>query len=135
LTKQSDYIDCLELWTKVAPYCDFPCQTISWRLAPAIESGQYMVYYQENGLVSGFVTWAWMTDEEFETRKYCGLEVFERETGDKLVFLDMIAPDGTSGVLRFCRELRKFFRIKFPEIEKVWSHRGPRSGVYPNKGG
>jgi hypothetical protein len=76
-----------------------------------------------------------MTDEEFETRDYWGPEIFSREIGDKLVFVDMIAPNGTSGVLSFCRDLRQMFKLEFPEVKKVWSHRGQRRGVYPNKGG
>tara|TARA_R100000935_G_scaffold31926_1_gene52436 strand:+ start:308 stop:715 length:408 start_codon:yes stop_codon:yes gene_type:complete len=135
MTHQSDYVDCVNLWTTISPYSEFPSQTINWRLAPAIESGQYKVWHRENGLIAGFVTWAWMMDEEFKTGNYCGPDIFEREMGDKLVFVDMIAPNGISDVVRFCRELKQFFKVKFPEVKKVWSHRGPRTGVYPNKGG
>ena len=135
MTKQADFIDCVDLWTTVLPYSTFPSSTIAWRLVPAIDSGQYKIWHNEGGSCAGFVTWAWMTDEEFETRDYWGVDIFQRETGDKLVFVDMIAPEGTSGVLGFCRDLRRMFISEFPEVKKVWSHRGQRRGVYPNKGG
>tara|TARA_R110000803_G_scaffold59862_6_gene118833 strand:- start:810 stop:1217 length:408 start_codon:yes stop_codon:yes gene_type:complete len=135
MTQQADFIDCVDLWTTIAPYSKFPSQTINWRLAPAIESGQYKIWHNEGGSCAGFVTWAWMTNEEFETRDYCGINIFQRKIGDKLVVVDMITSKGTSSVLNFSRDIRKMFFSKFPEVKKVWSHRGPRSGVYPNKGG
>jgi len=124
--------DCVGLWTTVAPYSGFPSKTIAWRLAPAIESGQYKIWYDDSGMISGFVTWAWMTDEEFKTRDYSGPAIFKRETGDKLVFVDMIAPRGMSDVVRFCKELQRFFKVEFPDVKRAWSHRGLRSGVYPS---
>ena len=135
MSKHDDFINCVDLWTTVLPYSTFPSSTIAWRLSPAIKSGQYKIWKNKNGSLDGFVTWAWMTDKEFETRDYWGPEIFKRQTSDKLVFVDMIAPKGTSGVLRFCRDLRQMFLLEFPEVKKVWSHRGQRSGVYPNKGG
>ena len=113
MTKQADFIDCVDLWTTVLPYSTFPSSTIAWRLVPAIESGQYKIWHNEGGSCAGFVTWAWMTDEEFETRDYWGVDIFQRETGDKLVFVDMIAPNGSSGVLSFCRDLRQMFKFEF----------------------
>jgi len=61
----------------------------------------------------------------------------KRDSGnnDLALGVDMIAPEGTSGVLGFCRDLRRMFISEFPEVKKVWSHRGQRRGVYPNKGG
>jgi hypothetical protein len=76
-----------------------------------------------------------MTAEEFETRRYSGSEVFAREVGERLVFVDMIAPGGRNDVLWMCRELRRQFRRQYPDVERVWAHRGPRTGVFPNKGG
>ena len=135
MSKQADFIDCVDLWTTCLPYSTFPSSTISWRLSPAIESGQYKIWHNEGGSCAGFVTWAWMTDKEFETRDYWGPEIFQRETGDKLVFVDMIAPNGISDVVKFCKELQHYFKVEFPEIKKAWSHRGQRRGFYPNKGG
>jgi hypothetical protein len=76
-----------------------------------------------------------MTDREFETRKYTGSEVFARNYSDKLVFVDMIAINGVSDVLSMSRDVRNFCKRQFPDVETVWSHRGPRNGWYPNKGG
>jgi hemolysin-activating ACP:hemolysin acyltransferase len=125
----------LDLWTTVEPYSGYPAETIAWRLVPAFENGGYKVWYNENGSCRGFATWAWMTDEEFETREYSGKEIFARRSGDKFVVVDMIANGGHSDVLYCTRELRKFFRQEFPDVETIWAHRGPRTGWYPNKGG
>lgn len=93
------------------------------------------MWYNADGSCRGFVIWAWMTAEEFETRLYSGEAIFSRDTGERLVFVDMIAPKGVSDVLYFSRDLRKLFKVQFPDVETVWSHRGPRTGWYPNKGG
>jgi hemolysin-activating ACP:hemolysin acyltransferase len=129
------FADCLNLWVTTPPYCDFPSKTIGWRLVPAFNHGRFKVWYDNNGLCTGFVTWAWMTDSEFETRKYTGSEVFARNYSDKLVFVDMIAINGVSDVLSMSRDVRNFCKRQFPDVETVWSHRGPRNGWYPNKGG
>ena len=39
----------------------------------------------------GFVSWAFLTDAEYISNEYCGLEVFARDYGDCLVVIDMIA--------------------------------------------
>ena len=131
----SEFLDCLTLWTTVEPYSGYPAETIAWRLVPAFENGGYKVWNNENGSCRGFATWAWMTNEEFETREYSGKEIFARGSGDKFVVVDMIANGGHSDVLYCTRELRKFFRQEFPDVETIWAHRGPRTGWYPNKGG
>jgi hemolysin-activating ACP:hemolysin acyltransferase len=117
------FADCLNLWVTTPPYCDFPSKTIGWRLVPAFKHGRFKVWYDNNGLCTGFVTWAWMTDSEFETRKYTGSEVFARNYSDKLVFVDMIAINGVSDVLSMSRDLRRFFRKTVP--------RGKNSMVTP----
>lgn len=76
-----------------------------------------------------------MTREEFETRKYHGPTVFARRSGEVLVFVDMIAPEGRSDVLYICREMRKLFKTRYPEAGVVLAHRGRRNGTFPNKGG
>jgi hypothetical protein len=47
----------------------------------------------------------------------------------------MIAINGVSDVLSMARDVRNFCKRQFPDVETVWSHRGPRNGWYPNKGG
>ena len=100
--------DALRLWTTVAPYSGFRCETISWRLLPAIANDQLRLFYRDDECV-GLITWAFMTNDEFETRVYDGAEIFGRDDGDKMVFVDMIAPHGKNDVLWMCKEMRKQF--------------------------
>ena len=130
-----DFTDALELWTTVAPYSLFPSQTIAWRLMPALESGQYRIYRDEDDRPYGLITWAFMTEEEFETRDYSGEEIFARDDGDVLVFVDMIAPRGKNDVLSIFRDMRRSFVTMYPHVDKVLAHRGQRNGTFPNKGG
>ena len=130
-----DLVDALELWTTTEPYGSFPGKTIAWRLMPALQHGNYRLYRDESGVPRGFVTWAFMTRREFETRDYWGPEIFARTEGEVLVFVDMIAPYGRNDVLLICRDLRKLFKEMYPGVETVAAHRGPRTGVFPNKGG
>ncbi len=125
--------DALGLWTTVAPYSGFPCETISWRLLPAIANERVRLFYRDGECV-GLITWAFMTDDEFDSREYVGAEIFARDDGDKLVFVDMIAPQGKSDVLWMCKEMRKQFWSQYPNVTEVFAHRGNRNGVFPNKG-
>jgi len=131
---QDDLLGALQLWTETAPYSSFPCETIAWRLMPALESGRYRLYRDAYGFPRGFISWAYMTREEFETRQYSGAEIFARETGECLVFVDMIAPYGRNDVLLICRDMRQLFEDS-PEIQRALAHRGRRNGVFPNIGG
>ena len=128
------FMDCLHLWTTVAPYCMYPSQTIGWRLVPAFVYNRYWTWYAEDGGLRGFATWGWMMDREFETREYDGWEVFSREKGEKLVIIDMIAPKGRFDVVSISKDVRKFCKRDFPKVKTVWAHRGDRDGWFPNKG-
>jgi hemolysin-activating ACP:hemolysin acyltransferase len=130
-----DLIDALDLWTTTEPYRGFPCSTIAWRLVPALQHKQYRLYRDSAGFPRGFISWAFMTREEFETREYYGPEIFARKEGELLVFVDMIAPHGQHDVLLICRDMRKTFKDLYPGVETVVAHRGPRTGVFPNIGG
>ena len=77
--------DALHLWTTVEPYSGFPCATIAWRLIPAIDNDQIRLFYRDGECV-GLITWAFMTEEEFGTREYDGVEVFSRKDGEIMVF-------------------------------------------------
>jgi hemolysin-activating ACP:hemolysin acyltransferase len=125
--------DALRLWTTVAPYSGFRCETISWRLLPAIANDQLRLFYRDDECV-GLITWAFMTNDEFETRVYDGAEIFGRDDGDKMVFVDMIAPQGKNDVLWMCKEMRKQFYVQYPMVENVYAHRGKRTGAFPNRG-
>jgi hemolysin-activating ACP:hemolysin acyltransferase len=125
--------DAVKLWTTTSPYSEFRSATISWRLLPAILHNQIRLFYRDGECV-GLITWAFMTRDEFESRDYSGEEIFSRDSGDVMVFVDMIAPRGRSDVLWMCREMRKQFITQYPEVREVLAHRGKRSGSFPNKG-
>ena len=125
--------DALKLWTTVEPYSGFPSATISWRLLPAIDNEQIRLFYRGDKCV-GLITWAFMTEEEFDTRDYSGVEIFARRDGEIMVFIDMIAPHGKNDVLWMCKEMRKQFYTQYPDVKDVRAHRGKRDGSFPNKG-
>lgn len=126
--------DAVALWGSTPPYADFPCSTVYNRLLPAAAYGKIRGYYGPDGRMRAVVTWGFMTAEEFETRDYAGWEVFAREDGERLVFVDMIAPGGRNDVLMVSRDLRRLFVGLYPHHSRVYAHRGPRNGVFPNKG-
>jgi hypothetical protein len=121
-----DFLFALRLWTTKPPYRDFPCKTIGWRLAPAFSKGRLLTLLSDGAPV-GFVTWGWMTDEEFKTRKYSGEAAFSRDRSDRLVVVDGII---TQDVPKLLSELRSFFRSRYPGVNRVHVHRGPRDGHY-----
>ena len=123
----------MRLWTTVAPYSGFRCETISWRLLPAIANDRLRLFHRDGECV-GLITWAFMTDLEFDSREYVGEEIFARADGARLVFVDMIAPQGKSDVLWMCKEMRKQFYVQYPGVENVYAHRGKRTGAFPNRG-
>jgi len=125
--------EAVRLWTTVAPYRSFRCETIAWRLLPAIENDKARLFYRDGQCVA-LITWAFMTSEEFETREYYGPEIFARDTGEKLVCVDLIAPYGRKDVVWVCKEMRKQFGDQYPWVETVYAHRGKRSGLFPNAG-
>ena len=125
--------DALDLWVTTEPYSSFPCGTIAWRLLPALDSGQIKLFYRDDKCV-GLVTWAFMTEEEFDTREYDGSEIFSRDSGDLLVVIDMIAPGGRSDVLWISRSMQKYLHSCYPGVSKIFGHRGERVGFFTNKG-
>ena len=125
--------DALHLWTTVAPYSGFPCQTIAWRLLPAIDAEQIRLFYRDGECV-GLITWAFMTEEEFASRTYDGAEIFARDDGEVLVVVDMIAPRGRSDVLWMGKEIRKQFYAQYPWVTEARAHRGERNGAFRKQG-
>jgi len=125
--------DALEFWTTVEPYGAFPSASISRRLLPAIDNNQIKLFYRDGKCV-GLVTWAYMTEKEFETREYSGVKVFARRDGETMVIIDMIAPHGKNDVLWMSKEMRKHFYTYYPDVKDVRAHRGKRDGSFPNKG-
>lgn len=130
-----DLAGALHLWTTVDPYSKFPSETIAWRLIPALRNNKYRLYVGEDGCPRGFISWAYMTEQEFESRNYIGEEVFARETGECFVFVDMLAPYGRNDVLSICRDMRRLFHDEYSRFGYVLAHRGQRHGIFPNIGG
>jgi hemolysin-activating ACP:hemolysin acyltransferase len=129
--EEVDFQAALALWGGVAPYCDFPAKTISWRLVPAYENGQLLTAVRGPRYV-GFATWGWMTSEEFESRVYCGREVFSRRDGECLVILDCIIVGGSGNVRAVSRAVRRFLKERCPDHLRVYGHRGLRDGWFSN---
>jgi len=125
--------DAVRLWSTVEPYSGFKSATIAWRLLPAIENNQIRLFYRGDECV-GLITWAFFTQEEFDSREYSGEEIFARRDGEVMVFVDMIAPGGRNDVLWMCKQMRKQFYVQYPWVENVYAHRGKRNGSFPNKG-
>jgi hemolysin-activating ACP:hemolysin acyltransferase len=129
------FLEALWLWVATDPYSSYPCETIKNRLIPAFHFNKVRPYYAEDGSICAIATWGFMMREEYDTRVYLGWDVFSRLDGDLLVVVDMIAPDGKNDVLMVTRDLRQHFWALYPQHERVYAHRGPRNGVFPNKGG
>ena len=134
-TMDKALLDVIHLWATTPPYSDYPCETIANRLIPAVRLARTRYFYDQNRVLRAFATYGFMTNDEFDTRNYWGWEVFSRNGGEKLVIVDMIAPGGKNDVLFVSRDLRKFFKSAFPDVKKVYAHRGRKNGVFPNKGG
>ena len=128
-----DLEEAIKLWCTVDPYRDYPCSTIAWRLLPASHHGRLRHYWDCDRYV-GFVSWAFLSSDEYMTNSYDGLEIFARTGGDRLVIIDMIANGGSSDVRVISRDLRRFFYLCYPDYGVVWSHRGDRYGWYKNRG-
>lgn len=135
VTMDKGFMDCLLMWTTTHPYSKHGSETIHWRLIPAFINNQYWLWYHPDGRLKGFATFAYMTAEEYETRRWSGWDVFARRGGERIVIVDMIAPGGRSDVLSISRDVRKRCKVMFPDHDRVWAHRGTRNGWYPNKGG
>lgn len=122
-----DFLFALHLWTTISPYRDFPSRSIHYRLTPAFLNKRLLIL-SHDGKPVGFCTWGWMTDQEYETRRYYGPTVFSRETSDRLVVPDIIA---TRNVIPLCRELGRMFRAEHG-VERVYSYRerGRRLATY-----
>ena len=75
-----------------------------------------------------------MTEEEFTSRNYSGVEIFSRDDGDKMVVVDMIATMGKKDVLWMSKEMRRQFWAQYPSVTNVFAHRGNRNGAFPNRG-
>jgi len=123
------YRDTVKLWSTIAPYSGYKSQTISWRLIPAIENNRIRTYYEkDSNKCIGFVTWAWLTNEEFKTQVYDGPEVFKRDSGDQVHVVDFIAPYGN--VMRIFRDIKRHLSDMYPDYNYCTARRGSREKHY-----
>ncbi|MEX1826832.1 toxin-activating lysine-acyltransferase [Luteibacter sp. CQ10] len=78
-------------------YCQYPVACISLWLEPAVYVEQAHFFEDINGLVVGYVTWAWLTAEA-EHRLLNDRDVIfhlsEWNEGDRLWFLDFVVLNG-----------------------------------------
>ena len=116
---EADFKEALRLWATTKPFKDHKPEAIKWRLVPAFRNGRLLMLTRD-GEVVGFAVWGWMTNREYETRKYSGEDVFTREIGDKIVITDSVI---NGGVPRFSRQMAEYFREAYPEATHVYAHR------------
>ena len=130
-----DYYTMVDLWTTTSPYRDYESKTIRERLRPAFDNKQIMLF--KKGINSiGFISWAYMSDYEFETKTYND-ETFRREEGDKFVITDAILLGGSKNVRTCVRHFVEFGKKYYPDVNKAHFYRVKttwRNGNIYNKG-
>lgn len=131
-----DFYDAVDLWTTTKPYMNYDSASIRYRLMPAFENKQLMLF--KKGINSiGFITWAWMTNEEYVTNEYYGNEIFARDNGDKFVVVDAIMNGGVRNVRSCVKQFVDFGAKYYPEVDRAHFHRikeTDRNGNIYNKG-
>lgn len=132
MSQRNPFLDAVRLWTTTEPYAKYPSERIGWQLVPAYEHGKLRVYYRD-GMPVGFVTWAWLTRREFETRDYSGRVVFARDAGEVLYIPNMIAPHGRSDVFCIARDIRRHLSELYPGATVAVSRRRDRVGSYARR--
>lgn len=85
---------------------------------PAIREGKCLYHEDDNGKLTGFMTWAFLHPHQIDgylnkTRKIKAID-FMRNEGD-LWFLDFIAPYGN--VRQIIRSFQEDFRERYPDIQ------------------
>jgi hemolysin-activating ACP:hemolysin acyltransferase len=103
-------------------YREQEIKNLGYRFIPAIEHGKVR-YYMDNGRMTGFVTWAFLTREEADTGVY-GPSVFGRKDGPLLWVMDMVARDSVSFIIRDLRE----YLSNETKHEVAYFRRGDRIG-------
>lgn len=107
----------------------FPIQDFVELIMPALDSNQFRIYKNDKGDPIGLVTWAKFSDE-MEKKLHAGQILFtpeEWQSGDKLYFMDFIAPYGHARKMVHDLKNNIFpndvgYTIRFKELGKP-SHR------------
>lgn len=130
---KEDFYDLVGLWSSADLYKDFESETIHLRLIPAFEQKQILAF--QSGINNiGFITWCWMSDNEYEGMNYTSPDLFSRSKGDKFVLADCIIVGG-SKIVKICTShMKNFFWNYYPEVPKGYFHRPHHNGNVYNKG-
>lgn len=127
--------DAIEVWGTCPKYKEYKSKYLWYRLVSAYDNDKLHVYYDDSDKPIGFITYCFLTDKEAETLTWYGPEAFQRDSGDQLWFIDMVANGGRGDVLRICRDMRRKIKDRYPQVETVLSYRhSSRVGSWPNKG-
>lgn len=89
---------------------------------PAIRHGKYIADL-EDGRIIGFMSYCFLTNEEYEANKWDGEEVFARDSGDILYFSQFCFVGPKRKMVEFVRNIRKEMSRMFPELKTAKSHR------------
>ena len=88
----------------------------------AVKHDKYMLHFKKGSTpleCIGFCTWGFFRREEIDTRHWHGDNVYSRmadEPGEVLYFPMFYCEGGAKEVLKFIRNIQKFFCIHYPDI-------------------
>ena len=99
-----------------------PLFTFANSVLPAIRHGKYIADLEE-GRVIGFMSYCFLTDEEYRTGAWDGEEVFAREDGDVLYFSQFCFVGPRPKMIEFVRNIQREMSRMFPKLSKARSHR------------
>tara|TARA_R110002012_G_scaffold17097_2_gene65193 strand:+ start:1029 stop:1466 length:438 start_codon:yes stop_codon:yes gene_type:complete len=127
--------DALEVWGTCKKYRDYKSKYVWWRLVSAYDNARLVVTYDDDGTPKSLMTWCFLTDDEAKTMTWYGPEAFQRDSGDQLWIIDMIANGGKSDVRELAQVARQLMYEKYPDVSTVYSlRRNKRVATFPNKG-
>lgn len=88
------------LMSQTALHKNWPLSSVHWWIAPALRHNQYRVYRQGN-LPVGYVAWAYMSEdvERRYVKNTMSLTPTDWRSGDRLWFIDFIAPGGGASAI------------------------------------
>ena len=98
-------------------YRDQTLKNIQYRFVPAIRHGKIR-YYMIGKRMFGFVTWAYLTEQEARHMNFDGQLVYQREDGEQLWIMDLVA---TQDVLYICRNMCKYLKETTKHDQFYWS--------------
>ena len=88
----------------------------------AVKHDKYMLHFKKGSTpleCIGFCTWGFFRREEIDNRHWHGDNVYSRMAGEVLYFPMFYCDGGAKEVLKFIRNIQKFFYIHYPDIAKA----------------